>query len=103
MTTHFLERVQERIGNVDGEQLRAGILWAIENERRDLVRFVCRADRNNRRFFEFAVPDGRTFAVLVDMRRMAPVTVFTREMMEQFRAKKLAERPRHTRRNRRSR
>ena len=87
MTTHFLERVAERVAEVDPIELRKGLIWAIRNDRWDLVRFVCRADRNQRRWFEFATPSGKTFFALMDMDQIAPVTVYTPEMMDAWRAK----------------
>ncbi len=74
--THWHERVNERIGNVDPDELAQGIVWAIENDRTDLVRAVARVSRTGRRVFRFKTPDGRVFFALVDTNDMKPITVF---------------------------
>lgn len=75
MTPHWEQRVKERIGNVDPQTLWDGIIWAIENNRTDLVRFYCRVSKTGRRVFRFITPDRRYFFALVDTEKMVPLTV----------------------------
>ena len=79
---HFAMRVRERLGkSVNPNILFRGIIWAIENERSDLVRFVSRVDRTGRRIFEF-LPTGskEPYYVVVDTETMTPVTIMSGEM-----------------------
>jgi hypothetical protein len=75
-TTHFIGRVAERIGAaVDPRVLADGIVWAIRQERDDIVEFVTRVDRRGCRIFRFRVPDGRQFYALVNTDEMRCITV----------------------------
>jgi hypothetical protein len=79
---HFARRARERLGaGFNPKSLYMGIIWAIENERSDLVRFVSRVNRTGRRIFEF-VPagSGESFYVLVDTATMTPLTILSDEM-----------------------
>jgi hypothetical protein len=73
-TQHWRDRVQERIGNVDPATLAEGIIWAIENNRTDLVEFVGRLGKTGKRLFRFRVPDGRSFCAVINTDTMALVT-----------------------------
>jgi hypothetical protein len=76
VTDHFRQRCLERIGAVDAEAIGNGILWAIKNERRDLVQFVGRVSRSGKRVFRFRVADGRQFFALVHTENDTVLTVF---------------------------
>ena len=77
LTRHFRERVHQRVGpGIDPDELAAGIWWAIENNRNDLVSFVARLSRNGLRMFRFRVPDGRVFLAVLDTKAMQAVTVY---------------------------
>lgn len=73
--THWNERVQERIGTVDPDVLHQGLVWAIKNDRTDLVQAIGRVSRDGKRVFKFRVPDGRVFFALVNTSNMNPMTV----------------------------
>ena len=73
-TQHWRDRVQERIGNVDPALLAKGIVWAIQNNRTDLVEFMERLSKSGKRLFRFRVPDGRLFCVVVNTDTMALIT-----------------------------
>ena len=75
ITDHFRQRVRERIGDVDADAIGHGILWAIRNDRKDLVQFVGRVSRCGKRIFRFRVVDGRQFFALVDTERGVAITV----------------------------
>ena len=76
VTDHFKERVNQRIGDVDPVELAERLFWAIENDRRDVARFLGRQNFNKgRRVFEFKTPDGRTFGAVLNTRTMTAITV----------------------------
>ncbi len=76
MSPHFAQRVAERIDpDYPAKALWEGLIWAIESERTDLVRFVARVSRCGRRLFRFRVTDGRTFFVLYHTERKQPITI----------------------------
>ena len=77
MTHHWKQRVRERIGNVDPKVLWDGIVWALENNRTDLVEYVCRVNKNGLRAFRFRTPDERFWVALVNTKDGVPVTVLS--------------------------
>lgn len=76
-TMHFVRRVYERIGtHICPYTLAEGLVWAVQNERHDLVEFVGRVDRKGCRVFRFvAPPAGRSFYALVDTEHWNCITV----------------------------
>ena len=75
MTGHWIQRVNERIGNVDPSLLWDGLQWAIDQRRTDLVEYVGRTSREGTRAFRFCVPDGRTFVAIINTNLGVPITV----------------------------
>lgn len=75
---HFIQRAMERIGcpESEAEIIGQGLIWAIENERWDLVEFVARVARDGRRVFRFRhAGTGRFWYALIDTRAMKCITV----------------------------
>lgn len=78
VTQHFVHRAVERMGCTPDEAVHIGqgILWALQNERWDLIEFVCRVSRDGMRVFRFRyTPTGRSWFAMVDTRRAVCVTV----------------------------
>lgn len=76
MSPHFAQRVAERIGpDYPARMLWDALIWAIENERTDLVSFVSRVSRCGRRLFRFRATDGRFFFVLYHTENKQPITI----------------------------
>jgi hypothetical protein len=79
-TEHFRQRVRERIGgDIDPDFLALGIVWAIDNDRRDLVQYVGRVTKQGLRAFRFRVPGGRRFVALVNTTEKRCITVLRAE------------------------
>lgn len=77
-TRHFIERAKERMGCTVGEAtaIASGVIWALDNDRRDLLRFVARISRQGLRMFRFRhTPTGQTWYVLIDTNTRQCVTV----------------------------
>lgn len=75
---HFIQRAMERIGcrESEAESIGVGLIWAIENERSDLVEFVARVARDGRRVFRFQyAATGRFWYALIDTQAMKCITV----------------------------
>jgi hypothetical protein len=77
--SHFSQRCVERgIVSTDTDMLFAGIKWAVEEGRDDLVEKVLETEEA--RFFRFRCPDGIFYAVTpLDSGRA--MTVLTQDMM----------------------
>lgn len=78
ITDHFILRAMERIGcsSKQARTLGKGIIWSIENNRKDLVDFVCRVDKKGRRLFLFRyAPTKDYYYALVDTISMRCITV----------------------------
>lgn len=78
VTAHFIARAVERMGcsRSHAEFLGRGILWAIENERWDLVQFVARASRDGRRIFRFrCTQTSRVWYALVNTKQKTCITI----------------------------
>lgn len=77
--SHFSQRCAERgIVNTDVDLLFAGITWAIQENRDDLVEKVL--ETKSTRFWRFRCPDGIFYAVTA-LDNGRPMTVLTQEMM----------------------
>jgi len=75
-TTHFIDRVRERIGvHVNGERLADALCEAIRTENTGRAQFVSRVDRSGKRIFRFRTADRRTFYALVDTDQMVCITI----------------------------
>lgn len=78
---HFEDRCIERgIVTTDLQLLRAGIQWAIENGRADLVEEV-KASHPSARYWRFRCRDGIFYAVTNEETGTWPATVLTQKMM----------------------
>lgn len=77
--SHFNQRCRERgIVTTDLAKLHAGLRWAIQNGRQDLVRFVMTLEDVD--YWRFSCPDG-LFYCLTKHGHSNPMTVMTQEMM----------------------
>ncbi|APX88659.1 hypothetical protein BV394_02030 [Brevirhabdus pacifica] len=78
VTSHFRERVAQRVGGaLDPEELAAALDWAISENRSDLVEYVGRRNRRGVRVFRFrAAPDGRMFLAVIDTQAGAAITLY---------------------------
>jgi hypothetical protein len=94
---HFAQRCKERGVNVDDpDMLAAGIRWAIENERDDLVQHVMTTHEG--RFWRFAVPCGTIHYTLTGLHDAFPRTIITPEILRNKKwARKRKMAPRHKR------
>lgn len=76
-TKHFILRAQERMGVAPEQalELARSVIWAVRNDRRDMVEFIARVNRKGCRIFRFEAAPGRFFYALVDTDAMCCVTV----------------------------
>lgn len=80
VTNHFIARAVERMGCSEAEarEIGQGLVWAIQNERWDLVEFVSRVSRDGNRIFRFRhAPTRRRWYALVNTADMVCVTVLS--------------------------
>lgn len=76
ISSHFIQRVRERIGeHVCPITLGDWLLHNLRNERQDVLKFVGRVNRRGLRIFRFRVEDGRHFYALIDTESTTLVTV----------------------------
>lgn len=75
-TRHFIRRAHERLGCSahDATRIAEAVVLAIRQERRDLVEYVARVNRDGCRLFRFGY-GGRVYYALVDTDDMQCVTV----------------------------
>ena len=78
VTKHFVSRAVERLGCSEDEarELGQGLIWAIKEERWDLVRLVGRVNRAGHRVFKFRhAPTKRYRYALVNTAQMVCITI----------------------------
>lgn len=77
VTTHFIERVNQRVGDMDPHELAHALDWAITNNRTDLVEYAGRIRRDGTRAWRFRSPSGRRFLAIActDRERIRWITV----------------------------
>lgn len=69
LTTHFRQRVAERLPGVDADTFAKAAAGEIEGMRFDQLRPIGRTPFRNRpssRLFEFSAPNGRDYTLVVD-------------------------------------
>lgn len=77
-TNHFIARAVERIGcsETEARDIAEDILWSIQQERWDRVKFIARVSRDGCRIFRFyRLGSQRPWYALVDTVEMNCVTV----------------------------
>lgn len=75
---HFVQRAVERLGCPESEAESIGhdLIWALENERWDIIQFVARVARDGRRVFRFQhAATGRFWYALIDTQTLRCITV----------------------------
>ena len=80
VSNHFVSRAVERMGCTEDEAREIGqnLIWAIQNERWDVVEFIGRVSRDGNRVFRFRwAPTGRRWYALINTKDLVCITVLT--------------------------